>query len=216
MYSNRCPNKHKLEFYNGKTLVDLKLEQMLDSGCDHVYVSTDDHNAVSTDNVTYLQRPNELCDESVSSWYQVLSYIYNEIPISNDEIALFTTTMCPLFSRYDEMYDEYKKTKVAQLAVHPSKHYYMNNDKNGANFSFGQWHGYSQGLKPMYQISTSGVVAPIGELRETGYSFPLQFEYFPMAVSENLDIDTEEEFEMAQVLYQWKVNKALADLGQLL
>lgn len=204
MTSTRCPHKHEMEFADGKTLVDIKLQQMLDAGCSHVYVSTDDPNAVNTDRVTYLQRPADLCDESVSSWYSVLTYIYNEIPVSDDTVVLFTTTMCPLFKRYDEMLDEYNRTNIAQLAVHPSKHYYMNHDKNGANFSFGQWHGYSQGLKPMYQISTSGVVATIGELRQTGYSFPLQFEYFAMDVTENLDIDTRDEFEMAQVLYKWK------------
>jgi CMP-2-keto-3-deoxyoctulosonic acid synthetase len=40
--SERLPRKHLMEFADGKSLVDIKLEQLFSSGAEHVYVSTDD------------------------------------------------------------------------------------------------------------------------------------------------------------------------------
>ena len=54
MDSTRCPGKHHREFHNGKSIVEIKVEQLLASGAEHVYISTDDSNVINTDNVTSL------------------------------------------------------------------------------------------------------------------------------------------------------------------
>lgn len=204
--STRCPYKHHAEFAYGKTLVEIKIEQLLRGGADHVYVSTNDTNVKKHDKVTFLDRPNVFCDEKYSSWSNTLQHIYDSIPLPNNQLIMFTTTMVPLFARYNEMLELYKKTDTPLVTVHPSKHYYMTDDKMGANFSFGHWHSYSQAMKPMYQLAY-GTMAPIGKLRETGYTFPKIFDYFELDSMECLDIDTKDEFELGQIMYKRKFNE---------
>ena len=201
--SKRCPYKHHAEFADGKTLVDIKIEQMLQSGAEHVYVSTNDPSVKNQNSVTYLKRPDALCDENSISWGESLRYIYNSVPINDEQLVVFGTSMVPIFARYKEMVDTYNKNKIPLVTVHPSKHYYMTHDKRGANFSFGHWHSYSQTMNPMYQLCYA-TVSPIGKLRETGYTFPKVFDYFELDFMESLDIDTEEEFKLGQLLYKWK------------
>lgn len=213
--STRCPNKHSMLFADGMNLIQLKIKQLLDSGASHVYVSTDDTTVTNTENVTYVMREPVLCDESKSTWKQSLTGIFNQMPIDDDEVIVFCTAMIPLFSRFDEMYEHYKKTNIPLISVHASKHYYMNEDKHGINFSFGDWHPYSQGIKSLYQHSCAATMAPMKAMRETGYMFPAHFDYFNMDVSENLDIDTKDEFELAQVLYEWNKKKKLEAIEKL-
>ena len=40
------------------------------------------------------------------------------------------------------------------------------------------------------------------ELREVSYMIPQNFEYFPVSQFEAIDIDTDEEFRMAQRIYK--------------
>ena len=204
--STRCPYKHHAEFADGKTLVDIKIAQLLQSGAEHVYVSTNDKQIKNSERVTYIQRPDKFCDEKTITWVETLSHVFNSVAISDEKLIVFSLTTIPLFSRYKEMLEEYKKTMVSLVAVHPSKHYYMTHDKRGANFSFGHWHTYSQAMHPMYQLCYA-TLSPIGKLRETGYTFPKVFDYFELDFMESLDIDTEEEFKLGQIMYECKFNE---------
>jgi CMP-N-acetylneuraminic acid synthetase len=47
----------------------------------------------------------------------------------------------------------------------------------------------------------AGTVCKMRDLREANYMIPLEFEYFNMNQFEAIDIDEQEEFELAQVLY---------------
>jgi len=209
MYSSRCPNKHHRDFYNGETLVDIKLEQFLRCGADHVYVSTNDPSVKNTDHITYIQREEHLCDEQNGPpWPIVMKHIYESLPVSDDTLVNYSNTMVPLFDRYDEMYQRYMETGNNQLVVHPHKHFYMNHEKIGINFMPGHYHAYSQELKPVYQLPWAGILAPLGDTKAVdGYPIPRKFDYFPCTMSEHIDIDTEEEFELAQLMYKWKLSK---------
>lgn len=210
LHSTRCPNKHFLPFYKDKTLVDIKIEQLLQAGAEHVFVSTNDRNVTDTSNITYINRDEKYCDETQTTFPEVMQEIFNTVPVSNDKNALFTFTMCPLFDRYAEMYSKFIETGNNQLAVHPSKHYYLNANKRGANFMFGAWHPYSQDIEPMYQMPYCGVLAKMSEHRKVGYTIPTTFDFFEIKTFENFDIDTKEEFEICQLIYNWrKKNKTL-------
>ena len=47
----------------------------------------------------------------------------------------------------------------------------------------------------------AGTVCKMKDLREVSYMIPREFEYFHLNQFEAIDIDTKEEFEMAQRLY---------------
>ena len=198
--SERLPGKHHKDFYNGYTLVDIKLQQLFKSGAEHVYVSTDDPDVENTDNVTFIQRDSNYCN-NVTRFGYVLERIYNDVPIDDNETVVYTLTCCPLFHRYNEMFEVYNRTGNNQIAVHPSTHYYLDVNKRPINFNFGLWMTYSQGIDPVYLFPYAGTMCKMADLREAKYCIPLEFDYFNLSQFEAIDIDTQEEFETARILF---------------
>jgi CMP-N-acetylneuraminic acid synthetase len=198
--SDRLPHKHHREFYDGKTLVDVKLEQLFAAGAEHVYISTNDTEVSNTENVTYVYREEEYCN-NVTRFSKVLHEIYNGVPVDNEQDIVYTFVCCPLFKRYQEMYQVYTSTGRNQIAVHASTHYYLDVNKRPVNFNFGMWHPYSQGIDPVYMFPYAGTVCKMKDLRQVDYMIPLEFDYFKLDQFECIDIDIQEEFDMAKLLY---------------
>lgn len=199
--SERLPRKHLMEFADGKSLVDIKLEQLFSSGAEHVYVSTDDEDVQNTENVTFLKRSTEYCN-NVTRFSYVLEEIFNSVPVSDHQDVIYTFVCCPLFKRYADIYNAYLNSGKNQIAVHDSTHYYLDVNKRPINFSFGLWHPYSQSIDPIFMFPYAGTVCKLGELREAKYMIPKDFEYFKVNQFEAIDIDVIEEFELAQKLYK--------------
>lgn len=199
--SERLPGKHHSVFDNGKTLVDIKLEQLFAAGAEHVYISTDDTEVSNSENITYVQRDEEYCN-NVTRFGYVLEQIYNDVPVDDNQDVVYTFVCCPLFNRYKELYDAYTLSSKNQIAVHASTHYYLDVNKRPINFNFGLWHPYSQGIDPVYMFPYAGTVCKMKDFREAKYMIPLEFEYFTMNQFEAIDIDVREEFELAQTLYR--------------
>lgn len=202
--SERYPNKNTKEFVNKKSIVDLKIHQLLSSGAEHVFVSTDDDTVKNSENITYINRPQEFCNNEVNFSF-VLKHIFNSLPIEDDQVVIHTSPCVPLFSRYDELHSSFKRSNINQVVAHPSTHYYLNNNKLPINFIPGTWHSSSQNLTQVFLHPWAGTCAPIGDLRETNYVFPLNFDFFNISQFEAIDIDTKEEFEVAQLLYKSKL-----------
>ena len=80
--SERLAGKHHNVFDNGKTLVEVKLEQLFAAGAEHVYISTDDTEVSNTDNITYVHRDPEYCN-NVTRFTYVLEKIYNDVPVDD-------------------------------------------------------------------------------------------------------------------------------------
>ena len=62
--SERFPGKHTKIFANNKNLVEIKIDQLLKSGVEHIYISTDDENVCNTENVTYIKRDKRFCNNT--------------------------------------------------------------------------------------------------------------------------------------------------------
>ena len=99
------------------------------------------------------------------------------------------------------MYSKYIKNQKTQIAVLPSTHYFLDNNKRPINFNFGLWHTYSQGIDPVYMFPYAGTVCKMQDLRKVNYMIPQSYDYFELNQFEAIDIDTKQEFEMAQKLY---------------
>ena len=205
--SERLEDKHHKKFINNKSLVEIKIDQLINAGAEHVYISTDDKEVKNTDKITFLDRNKKFCN-NVTNFSDVLKEIFNSYPVNDDKDIIFTFTCCPLFNQYKEMYDKYLKSKSNQIAVYPSAHYFLDIKKRPINFNFGLWHSYSQGLDPVYMFPYAGTTCKLGDLRKVNYMIPQEFEYFKLNQFESIDIDTKEEFEMAQWLYKgYKLDK---------
>lgn len=199
--SERFPGKHHTEFADGKTLVDIKIEQYLAAGAEHVYISTDDPNVKNTEHVTYIKRDSSFCNNKIEFSY-VLEEVYNSVPVSDEQHVIYSLVCCPLFNRYAELYETYKTTGRNQLAVQPSVHYWLGANKKPVNFQFGLWMSYSQSIDPIYLYPYAGTATTMGELRKVKFMIPQQYDYFHINQFESVDIDTREDFEFAQKLYE--------------
>ena len=87
--SERLPGKHHSVFDNGKTLVDIKLEQLFAAGAEHVYCSTDDTEVSNTETITYVHRDAEYCN-NVTRFTYVLEQIYNDVPVDDNQDVVYT------------------------------------------------------------------------------------------------------------------------------
>lgn len=199
--SERLPGKHHIDFYQGESLVDIKIRQLLENGADHVYVNTNDRDVSNQDRVTFIQRDEKYCNNTMH-FSHVLREIFHNVPVDDKQDVIYTFTCCPLFNRYQEMYQQYLTTEKNHIAVNSQTHYYLDVNKRPINFTFGMWHPYSQNIDPVYMFPYAGTVCQIGALREVNYMIPMEFEYFPLNQIEAIDIDTPEEFELAQTLYK--------------
>ena len=134
----------------------------------------------------------------------MLKEVYGSIPVNDDQDVIYTLSCCPLFHRYDEMYNKYLKSNKNQIAVHASTHYYLDVNKRPINFNFGMWHSYSQGIDPIFLYPYAGTVCKMKDLLEVNYHIPVDFDYFTINQFEAIDIDYEEEFKIAQEIYKWR------------
>ena len=201
--SERFPGKHTKIFANNKNLVEIKIDQLLKSGVEHIYISTDDESVTNTENVTYIKRDKKYCNNTTKLSI-VLKEVYGSIPVNDDQDVIYTLSCCPLFHRYDEMYNKYLKSNKNQIAVHASTHYYLDVNKRPINFNFGMWHSYSQGIDPIFLYPYAGTVCKMKDLLEVNYHIPVDFDYFTINQFEAIDIDYEEEFKIAQEIYKWR------------
>lgn len=91
--------------------------------------------------------------------------------------------------------------------VYPQKRFLL--DQNHNPIGFGQWHKYSQGLPCLYQLSWSICILSRKCIDDVSYmvgAHPYWYECYSDAV----DINTEDDFELAQIIYErhmrWKGN----------
>lgn len=199
--SSRLPNKNQKVFYDGKTLAEIKIGQLIQSGAMHVYVSTNDTNVKNTDMVTFIHRDEKFCTDDINFGY-VMKEIFNSIPVDDAQDAIYTINCTPLFWRYDELYDRYQSAKKNQIAVHPVRHYYFNSQKQPINFMCGLWHSPTENMMPIYSFPNTGTACKMKDFREVNYQIPIEFDFFEITHIESIDIDFQGDFELAQILYE--------------
>lgn len=109
----------------------------------------------------------------------------------------------PLFSRYDDaiemLHADVKFDSV--MTVTRLQHYYMNENFLPINYQWGVWAKYSQGLAAIYQMNCALWLATKGSMKRNRYQIGDFPTFMQTDAIEGLDIDTIEEFEMAQFFY---------------
>ena len=86
------------------------------------------------------------------------------------------------------------------MVVRPFKHFLLNYKFKPDNFNAGAWHPYSQDLDPKFTVTILGVTTQ-QTMEKYRYVFGPNAKPF-IANQLYVDIDTEEEFKIAQIL--WK------------
>jgi N-acylneuraminate cytidylyltransferase len=207
-YSSRVPNKNLRLFYQEQSLLEIKIKQCLQSGVfNEVYVSSDDERARAITErmgASFVLRDAKLCIDS-TPWYEVLHGVLDSLPENDDVWVAWCPVTSPLFCRYAELLQSLQ-AKLADginsiATVTPLRHYYLNDYYIPLNHRWGAWHTYSQKIPPIYQLNLACITAQKGEMKFCRYQIGSNPDFFPTKAWEGLDIDTQEEFELAQWYY---------------
>jgi CMP-N-acetylneuraminic acid synthetase len=204
--SIRTPNKNLRPFYQDKSLLKIKIEQCQKSGAfEDVYVSSDSLEAgdiARACGATFMLREPHLCRDD-TPWSDVLEGILNSFPIGDDTFVAWCPVTSPLFDRYHDVVAHLKNNSQhdSVVTVTPLKHYFLNADYLPINHQWGPWHTYSQGMRPVYQLNVACMLAKKATIIRNQYLIGNNPAFMDTTVTEGIDIDTMEEFDIASLLY---------------
>lgn len=210
--SERVKQKNFRPFYNSKSLLDIKIEQLKNSNIfDEIYISSDSPDAKSASeihDIQFIERDISLCN-NITPWSDVIFEVINSIPEPDDTNIAWCHTTSPLFNLFEDCINRYHLNLAAGkenglVAVSPCKDFILDEEANPVNYNWGAWHKYSQNLKKHFFVSGALFVTTKGEMLKNRYvisSNPYLYEATP---EESVDIDTEFDFKFAQYLINQK------------
>jgi len=204
--SERVPNKNFREFGAGQSLFSRKIQQLVSSSVDEIYVSTNSRNLLSSQSIsaTLLPRDERYCNNE-APWSEVITAVLADIPEPDDVTLVWAHTTVPFFSRFDEAVREYELRRGlgssdSLLSTSVVSEFLLSPSGLPVNYQWGKWHSYSQNL-PRYRAVTGGVfVLSLGLARELGYLVGRAPFFFDSGGDEALDIDSLDEFRYAHWL----------------
>tara|TARA_R110000824_G_C15225590_1_gene678001 strand:- start:872 stop:1549 length:678 start_codon:yes stop_codon:yes gene_type:complete len=213
--STRCARKNVREFHDGKSLLDIAIEN-LKKGNHNIYLVHADSKEIF--DITEKHEVNHIIVNNTSNmWSEVVVDLTDRLLEAFDENELICLWQCviPLFWVHNKIEDFFSfaehvflnednryKNIESVIPVYPFKDYLVDRHIQGVNFSPGSWHVPSQNLPELYYITPICVSTP------TVYK-KYKYSYSPnsiiwVAKGPYVDIDTEEEFKTAQTL--WKAS----------
>lgn len=211
--SIRVKEKNYRPFYNNESLVDIliaKLIKVMDKN--DIYLSCERleyKNVAEKWGINFIHRDETYTLISTSN-VDVVKNVCKDIPTDGD--ILWVTPVEPLFDEFKEVLDRWNrldKQKHDSLnVIYPQKRFLLDQNHNPIGFGFGHWHKYSQEIPPIYQLSWSICILSRKCIEEVSYmvgAHPYWYECY----SDVVDIDTEDDFELAQIKYQKNIDKGL-------
>ena len=203
--SQRVKNKNFKEFA-GKSLLEHKIDIVKKLPVDNIIVNTDSEYAISIankNNINYHKRePYYASSECTNSEYH--EYLAQ---VTDAENILITQVTAPLISldTYIEAIDIFNNVNCNSLmSIKKIKEYLWYKDKP-INYNL-DYAPNSQDL-PDYFAPTFGVIIVNREAMLKSKNFICDKPYFyELSEDENIDIDTELDFEFAEFLYKKKYN----------
>jgi len=204
--SERIRSKNFVEFAGGQSLLEIKINHLKGSGCfDHIYISSDSDKVrqIALNNgVDFLERSTEMCQSNVI-WSDVVEHIMNTIP--GDPIVTWALATSPLFKRYANAVEDFlgHKENDSLVAVSPKKSFFINQFGKGINYNPGSWHPYSQDLETYYEVTGACYIGLKSDMLKWRYWFGIKPYLFEVSETEAIDVDTLEQFKIAQKLHDF-------------
>jgi N-acylneuraminate cytidylyltransferase len=203
--STRVKNKNIRPFYGDKSLFDIKAEQILDfEKPENVYVSSENpvvEELCGKYGFNFMLRDPSLCGNEI---YQpdLVKALTDPIP-GTDDIAWIQVTS-PLFNDFKRAlkeWDEVRGQHDSLVAVKRFKGHLLDERANPVNYAFGYWHKVSQKLPPLYTVLWSLFILKRETVKKFQYHIGVN-PYLFVTDTTVVDIDYEEDFELAQIIYK--------------
>lgn len=218
--SARVPNKNWKFFYKDLSLVDIKIQQLLAVGVSpaDIFVSCEDpeQREIVTENynANFLLREPRLASDN-THWSDVVTAIVQMLPARDDEPIAWVQVTCPLFDEFGNMFSLWNKiysssSYDSMVAVKPFKKYLLDGHGRPVNFQFGRWHAVSQELPVWYTMDVPIHIFSKSTALRCNYYVGAR-PYLYVIHGPSVDIDTPEEYKLAQWYYQRKLDAQLAE-----
>jgi CMP-N-acetylneuraminic acid synthetase len=209
--STRVPDKNWRPFYNNKSLTEVKIEQVLCAvSPEDVFLSCDDETQkVYADNygINFLPRPAVLASDD-TPWPDAVKGIVENTPFHEEEDIAWVEVINPLFSDFAGIFSKWQQvrdTNDSLVLTTPVTKFLLHKSGAPANFLPGKWHAMSQSLEPLYAWDSVCIMSKKNMLY---FSYPIgKTPYLYTSPDAGMDIDTPDEFELAQLLYTRKTEK---------
>jgi len=203
--SQRVKGKNFIPFGDGKSLLEIKINALKEADCfDHIYVSSDSDRAraVALENgVEFLLRDEKMCQADVI-WSDVVEHIMGTVP--DNPIVAWALTTSPMFCNHGgavKKFFEINENYDSLVAVEKKKSFFLNSHGRGVNFNPGLWHPYSQQLEPWYEVTGACYIGRKSDMQNWKYWFGINPYLFEITSAESVDVDTEDDYKYAQLLY---------------
>lgn len=204
--STRVKNKNYRPFYNNLSLTDILLEKLVKvMDRDNIFLSSEKEDICKVAEqwgIHFILRDPRYTQLETNT-VDVVRNVCKDVP--GDDDILYCSSMDPLFNDYEAMFktwaevrDQYDSLNV----VYPLKNYFLNQNHEPIGFGFGYWHKYSQYIPPVYQISWANEILSRKCIDTCGYMVG-EHPYWYDAYNPTVDIDTEQDWELAQILYKY-------------
>jgi len=210
-YSGRVPNKNWRPFYEEKSLVEVKIEQLLTLfSPGDIYLSCDDEQKKQVADqyaIQFLLRDPLYAQDGIP-WSDVVTGIVSQLPCEEEEEILWTEATSPLFDEYEILLNTWKDKRHlhdGMVSVSERREFLMDARGRAVNFNYGRWHCDSQQLDPLYSMDSVFVMSKKNILY---YNYPIgRNPYLYVIQEEAIEIDTLIEFEMAQKIFARRQRK---------
>lgn len=204
--SIRVPEKNYRPFYNDKSLMDILIEKLikeLDKKDIYLSCEKEEYRSIADNwGINFIHRDEKYTLISTSN-VDVVRNVCKDIPY--DEDVLWVTPVEPMFDEFHQVLECWKnldKTEYDSLnVVYPQKRFLLDQNHNPIGFGFGHWHKYSQDMPFVYQLSWSICILSKKCINEVSYMIGAH-PYWYECYSEAVDIDTEDDFELASLIYR--------------
>ena len=212
--SERIKNKNLRPFIDGKSLFDVKAEQLLKVfNPDDVYCSSENpdvEHIVKKYGFNFHLRDISLTGKNTRE-NMLVKNIVESIPGKPD--IMWCQVTQPLFDEFEELLDVYKNLDAkfdSICVVKRQRHHLLDAKGNPINFNFGYWHKISQDLPQLYEVAWSAFIMKREMLELAWYQIgrnPYLFETQKTLI----DIDELEDFEVARLLYKQYLSRSSND-----
>ncbi len=208
--SERVKLKNIRKFNGNKSLLDILIDKLKKcKDISKIYISS---NSTKIEKIAqkrkcfYLERDKNFCN-NVTPWSEVINEVANSIPEEDNTILMWCHTTTPIFDSYEKAIRIYKKNKKkfdGLVSVEKFKRFIVTEEKIPLNYAWGVWHPYSQNLKKLYSITGALFMMQIKQFKLNRYVISKNPYYLETSNFEGFDIDTMQEFKLAQLMFKNK------------
>lgn len=205
--STRVKRKNIREFYNGESLFDIKIKQLLKNfRPEDIYVSSEDE--IVSDlcrkyDINFLKRDISLTGNNIFQADLINHFLLN---VKSDDDVMWVQVTQPLFDKFDEMLIEWNnldKNKYNSLvAVKTFKNHLISEAGLPINFNFGYWHVVTQNLPKLYELLWACFIQTRESIERVKYQIGSKPKYKCFDDITLVDIDTENDFRLAAIIYK--------------